>query len=173
MNSSQRTSDTGPTGSAYDAAVRMLGLREHSRFELADKLSRKGFPEDESREALNRLVEQRYVDDARYAEMVMRHHGTLGRAGLVQQMRRRGIAPAIYGPLVDGVGREEELERALAAASRRSTPVPAGRVEREKWRRRTSSFLMRRGFAQPVVIAVLSQLSEQAGVGGGDWVESP
>lgn len=160
----------GPKGTAFDAAVRMLGLREHSRFELRQKLEQKGYADAQIREALDRLVELGYVDDLRFAEMVVRQHPDLGRLGLIQQMKRRGIESQIWGPLLDNLDGDDELERALVSARRRSRQVPSDREEREKWRRRLGAYLARRGFSQSTVIAVISQLVEQSELAD-DWTE--
>lgn len=150
-----------PRGTAYDGAVRILGMREHSRFELRQKLESRGFEADDIEKALDRLTDQKYLDDTRFAQIVARQYSTLGRRGLTEQMTKRGIAPEIWRTLVEEIGSEQEFERALEAARKKSSPVPEQWDQREKWRRRTSGYLMRRGFAPATVSRVLSVLSDQ------------
>ncbi len=57
---------------AYENAVRLLARREHSRFELREKLIRRGVREDLVEQVLDKLVEQDYLSDSRYAEVCVR-----------------------------------------------------------------------------------------------------
>ncbi|WRS29430.1 regulatory protein RecX [Actinomycetaceae bacterium MB13-C1-2] len=151
-----------PKGSAYDGAVRLLGMREHSRFELQQKLNARGFDPSDIESALDRLIEQKYLDDQRFAEILSRQYSNLGRRGLTEQMKKRGISKDIWEPLVLQIDSREEFDRALNAARRKTHLVPDDWDQREKWRRRTASFLQRRGFNQSVVMAVLARLIEES-----------
>lgn len=151
-----------PRGTAYSSAVRLLAMREHSRFELRTKLITRGFEESEIDQALDRLTAQKYLDDQRFAEMLSRQYSNLGGRGLSEQMKKRGIAQDIWDPLVAEITSEQEFERALAATKQRHHSVPDDRRKREQWRRRTASFLQRRGFNQSVVIAVLTRLVDES-----------
>lgn len=155
-------------GSAYDGAVRLLGMREHSRFELQQKLAIRGFEPSDIESALDRLVEQKYLDDQRFAEMLSRQYSKLGRRGLTEQMKKRGISKDIWEPIVSGIDSAEEFDRALDAARSKGRQVPSDWDQQQVWRRRTANFLQRRGFNQSVVMAVLARLIEESGSEGGD-----
>lgn len=150
-----------PNGTAYDGAVRLLGMREHSRFELEQKLQKRGFEPDAIAEALDRLVEQNYLNDHRFAEMISRQYSSLGRRGLVEQMKKRGVPQEIWLPVVEVISSDDEFERALDAARQKSS-VPGTWEQQQKWRRRTAGFLMRRGFATSTVNRVLSTLTSES-----------
>ncbi|MFP4252722.1 MAG: regulatory protein RecX [Guyparkeria sp.] len=53
-------------------AVGLLARREHSRLELARKLADRGFSTDEVDPVLDRLVEEGWQSDRRYAESLIR-----------------------------------------------------------------------------------------------------
>ncbi|MCL7750809.1 recombination regulator RecX [Guyparkeria hydrothermalis] len=53
-------------------AVGLLARREHSRLELARKLADRGFAADEVDPVLDRLVEEGWQSDRRYAESLIR-----------------------------------------------------------------------------------------------------
>lgn len=150
-----------PKGSAFDSAARMLGLREHSRAELAKKLDNKGFESGEIDQALERLVELGYLDDQRFAQTVVRQHPHLGRRALAAQMRRRGVPESAWVELVSGIDSDEEFDRALSLA-RKGPRVPDDRDELERWSRRLAGRLGRRGFSQATVIRVISQLRSES-----------
>lgn len=56
--------------SVYDRAVRLLVRREHSRFELTNKLRARGYTAQDVDDALDALAEQGYLSHTRFAEMV-------------------------------------------------------------------------------------------------------
>ena len=67
-----RTSDR--SGVAAPAVIRakaldLLARREHSRLELRQKLVQRGFPSDRIEPVLDQLVEERLLDENRYAEL--------------------------------------------------------------------------------------------------------
>ena len=58
--------------SAYDKAADLLTRREHTEKELKEKLSEKGFKEDEIRSAIDTLKSEGYLSDSRFAEVFIR-----------------------------------------------------------------------------------------------------
>ena len=57
---------------AYDKALYYLSMREHCRKELETKLRTKGYNAGEIEAALDRLEEENFLSDARYAEVFIR-----------------------------------------------------------------------------------------------------
>ncbi len=152
--------------SAYSAAVRLLGMREHSRSELRQKLATRGYESGEIEEALDRLTEQDYLNDSRFAQMVFRQYSDLGRAGAQRQMERRGLDPGVWEPLVAQIDADEESSRAFAAASKKAGELPADLRDYDqviRWKRRAFSYLMRRGFSAATATSALTQVLETHG----------
>ena len=58
--------------SAYDKAVSLLAMREHTKNELKDKLEKKGYREDDAIEAVSRLEREGYISEERFAEVFIR-----------------------------------------------------------------------------------------------------
>ena len=58
--------------SAYDKAVYLLSIREHSRKELSDKLEKKGFGKEDISLALDRLENEGYLSERRFGEVFIR-----------------------------------------------------------------------------------------------------
>ena len=137
-----------PKPSAYNKALGLLARREHSRRELGMKLGRGGFNRDEAADAVARLGEEGYQDDARFGEMLVRSR----------------IAQA-YGPLrirmelkSKGIG-EQEIRRLLEEAEADWSAIAAALLERRYGRPsadpgervRRAQFLLRRGFSAATV----------------------
>ena len=63
---------------AKERALALLDRRDYSRAELLKKLLAKGEEEAEATAAVERLAELGFVDDARYAPIVVRHYAAKG-----------------------------------------------------------------------------------------------
>ena len=70
--------ETGSAEAAKLKALSLLDRRDYSRAELLRKLTEKGFDAAASETALDRLTELGFVDDARYAPIVVRHYAAKG-----------------------------------------------------------------------------------------------
>lgn len=57
---------------AYDKAISLLSIREHTARELERKLLDKGFSKDEVQDAIARVVEQGFLSEMRFAESYIR-----------------------------------------------------------------------------------------------------
>src|SRR3989338_5101884 len=82
-------------GKAYEAAVRLLSRREHSVYELMNKLGRKGFSMAECEEALTRCQELGFQSDSRYVQSMLRHRiqQGYGPMRIRQDLQAAGIDP--------------------------------------------------------------------------------
>ncbi|MGC8762493.1 MAG: regulatory protein RecX [Acidobacteriota bacterium] len=126
---------------AEGAALRLLAQREHSRGELRRKLLARGYAEEETERALDRLEARGDLDEGRFVEALTRSElergrgllsvrAKLGRAGLPER------APA--------AGREEErraLLRLLESRGLSPRTLTDGKERARIWR-----FLRGRGF---------------------------
>lgn len=145
-------------GSAFDCALRVLTLRDHSEAELRRKLSEKGYPEAESEESIARLRLLGYLDDARFARQfasaaLRNGRGYGGR--LKMELARRGVDPETAGEVLAELN-EEFSESALLAGimERRFAGFdPEGASEKE--RRKVVGYLQRRGFSLSAIFRML------------------
>ncbi|MBM7127488.1 regulatory protein RecX [Dyella flava] len=135
--------------SAYNKALGMLARREHSRRELRRKLDRSGYASDEAAEALERLGEQQYQDDDRFAEVLIRSRVAQGYGPmrLRVELKTHGLPDARIRSLLDEAG-IDWTDSAMAQLRRRygavGTSDPAERARR-------AQFLLRRGFPAATV----------------------
>ena len=81
------------SSSCYNSALRMLTRREHSLFELEQKLTQKDFEQQQIDQALARLVEQGYQSDERFAEAFirLRHNQGKGPVKITAELKQRGV----------------------------------------------------------------------------------
>ena len=130
-------------------ALRYLAAREHSRAELATKLSRHVGPEDDPdavARVLDELVAKGFIDEARVAESVLhRRAGRLGGARVLQELRAKGLPDEVVADAAAQL-RSTELARAQAVWRRKFGQPPADAAERARQLR----FLAARGFSGDV-----------------------
>ena len=139
-------------------AIRLLARREHTRVELARKLSGLGTTE-EIDAVLADMEASQLQSDNRTAESYLRSNASrLGASRLRHTLKTRGVAPEMIDEQMAQAGLPDEIERARAAWSRKFDTAPANPKE---WARQ-ARFLQSRGFAGYVVRRLLKQPLEAA-----------
>ena len=134
----------------------MLGRRMLSESELRGRLQRKGYPPDETEDAVELVRSYGYVNDAAVAESVTREAERVARgpAWVRQTLARRGVAESLcehaaeeLAELQDNLARRA-LERRFGAAD----------VLGDHERRRAFRWLLGRGFTRECVDGVLGEI---------------
>lgn len=135
--------------SAYSKALGLLARREHSRLELRRKLRQGGYETDDAAQAIDRLGEQSYQDDQRFAESLIRTRAAQGYGPmrLRAELKSHGLADARIRQLLE----EADIDWAATASAqlRRRFGAPGAADPAEKQRR--AQFLLRRGFPAATV----------------------
>jgi regulatory protein len=141
-----------PKPSAYSKALGLLARREHSRRELKLKLRQGGYEGEEAGAALDRLGEQHYQDDDRFAEMLVRSRVAQGYGPMRvrAELKSHGLADARIREVLDAA--EVDWTAVAAAQLRRRYGAPATADHEERVRR--AQFLLRRGFPAATVRSV-------------------
>ncbi len=143
--------------SCYEKAVELLARRSHFEAELTRKLGERGYGEEEVSEALARLRQQGYLDDARTAgELVeqRRARGPEGSRRLQAELSRRGVDAGTIAATVGDISAEEELtaaREATASFRRRGKTDPAA----------LARHLDRKGFSRAAIYAVLREEGQE------------
>ena len=150
-----------PPISLKGRALRYLAAREHSRAELATKLSRHVGPEDDPdavARVLDELAAKGFIDEARVAESVLhRRAGRLGGARVLQELRAKGLPDEVVADAAAQL-RSTELARAQAVWRRKFGQPPADAAERARQLR----FLAARGFSGDVARRALGGAADDA-----------
>ena len=138
----------GAPGSLGEALARChehLGRREHSVAELRARLRRAGFADPVAEAALAVVIDQGYLDDRRYAQLLAADRRALDGWG-AERIRARLEAAGIGRELIDEVlaPLDAAAERAAAdALVRRRCRLP---LASDRERRRALGLLVRQGF---------------------------
>ncbi|WP_049620551.1 regulatory protein RecX [Frateuria defendens] len=147
-----RSGEDKPKASAYDKALRLLARREHSRRELGQKLRQGGYEDGEAGDALDRLGQQHYQDDERFAEALIRNRAAQGYGPLRLQaeLKSHGLSGARIRALLDAA----EVDWGALAASQLRRRYGSGGAADPAERARRAQFLLRRGFPAATVRGV-------------------
>ncbi|PWT73867.1 MAG: recombination regulator RecX [Proteobacteria bacterium] len=132
-------------------ALRLLGRRDYSRSELAQRLA----PGTEGTEEVNLLLDEfercGWLSEQRVAEQLVRAAaGRFGSCKVAQQLVARGVSEAVANEVLAGL-READLENGRRALRRRFPAAPANEADRS----RQGRFLAGRGFTEDVIERLL------------------
>ena len=136
----------------------MLARRELSEKQVRERLMRKGHDADEIDAAVERLKNERAIDDARVAGAIARTETTLKRRGklrVAQQIARAGIGSAAARQALDETFETLDDEALLAAALARRLKGDR-QIADDREFRRLYRYLIAQGFESDRVIKALS-----------------
>lgn len=153
----------------YSAALRALTRRAHSVHEMRVYLERRSPDKDAVSQALARLREQGYLDDARYALEFTRQHSSARRQGrfrIARELRKRGVADRYIDAALDAVFAETPEAELVRARLKRRLAHIRGPLDQRQLAGIYRS-LLRAGFSAEIIRA------ELRGITRGDVPELP
>lgn len=132
---------------AFSILVDYLAKAEHSEMQCRKLLQRKEFEPRISEEALQRCRELNYLDDARFAEVLIRSYVSrkASRRAIIAKLREQRIPAELWSVLLEELyprqQAEENISELLAkyCATHRDLP-------RQKLKERAFGYLFRKGF---------------------------
>lgn len=144
----------------YLAALRLLSGRDYTTQGLQRKLQLRGFAASDAKASIERLVNDGYIDDRRYAERFIttaRESGRFTGYRLRQELQHRGVSADLLDELLQKQpDQDRELEQARMLVARRySSFDPLLADDRE--RRRVAGFLQRRGYRMALINSLLDK----------------
>ena len=137
------------------AALALLGRRDYTTRELADKLLAKGFPPGAVDETVRRLTADGLLDDRRVAAAYVRTASQVkgrGRIRIAHELHARGVPKSVIDDVVGRLGPDEESQAIQSILARRRWPARPTLADR----RRMFHHLLRRGFSPEVIAKELS-----------------
>ncbi|MBJ7290110.1 regulatory protein RecX [Williamsia sp.] len=147
---------------AYDSALRLLGVRARSRHELRTRLLDKDFEPAEVDSVLDRLAGVGLVDDRDFAHQWVRARHTYsakGRTALRHELRTKGVDPGIIAEAVGTIDDDDERARAAELLDKKIGRVPIDalddRAERDRHLRRLVGMLARRGYGPGIAMELV------------------
>ena len=149
---------------ARQVCLDLLAAGPRTRQELARALAKKGVPEDEAEQVLERFTDVGLVDDALFAELwvTSRHRGKglAGRA-LSQELRRKGVDDETVREAVTSL--DPEQEEATARALVRKKLLTTRGLATDARIRRLSGMLARKGYGPGLAFRIVKEELETEG----------
>ncbi|MDT8317425.1 MAG: regulatory protein RecX [bacterium] len=146
---------------AKDAAYRFLTPRVRSEFEVRRKLKEKGFNDDTTALAVERLKELKLLDDRDFAIRMTKDLINLkgcGRYYIQRKLKEKGINPETIETAIESVFAEiNELEVAERLALRKIKVT----IDDPKEKARIGRFLQGRGFSWDIIKEVFKGLDDR------------
>jgi regulatory protein len=131
--------------------LRLLARREHTRRELAAKLSPHVEDPAELEALLDDFAARGWLSEARVVEQVLHtKRGRFGAARIRQALLQRGVSEALIAPALQSLA-DTELQAARAVWARKYRVAGSNRAEQARQVR----FLQSRGFSLEVALRVV------------------
>ena len=149
------------TRSVYDKALGLLARREHSARELATKLALRGHAAGEAAPAIDRLKDQHYQSDDRFAASLAHRRAAQGYGPrrIEAELKSHRLGDATIGAAIGDL----DIDWIASAASQLRRQPVAGVQPDPAERARRAAFLLRRGFDPATVRAVTRAAPDDPG----------
>lgn len=143
---------------ALQFAMKLIGLRRRSVFEIEKRLRQKGYPSEISDEAVKDLKGFGYLDDEKFAESYINdrmNFRACGKRLLAKELRERGIDENLAESKINELMSDEkemELAEKIIEKKIRSQNV---NLEKKKLYKKFASLLQSKGFSFDIISKVL------------------
>ena len=151
---------------AYEAALNLLTARDMTAHDLQAALKRRGYLQPVAESVCERLIENRLIDDSRYAQryVELRQDTSVGRFAMKRKLRAKGIDEETAEEALEALDDESQLEAAKSLAARLSRRYEG--EEPYSRRSKLSQALARRGFSWDIVKEAVESLND---ISEDDW----
>jgi regulatory protein len=149
---------------AKQKAYRLLSLRPHSEKELEKKLREKGFSATVVKEALEKLHELKYLNDASFADQWARNlavNKLWGNKKIIASLREKGVAAELINTAIEEARREISEEDALRVLIRKKMVRKKIDTIDIKEKKKIFQSLLGRGFPAGLILNKLGKAAEE------------
>lgn len=156
--SEEKTKKSPRKQTALHCGVGLLARREHSAFELRQKLHLREFDVDEVEAAIERLLEKGYLSDERFAQSTCRYRVNRGYGWryIANELKQKGVCSTIIQQLQNNCEIDWYLQAELAYNKRFGESRLEGSPPTQKEQAKKIRFLQYRGFSADEIFAVVN-----------------
>jgi regulatory protein len=148
----------------HAAALKVLGYRFNSIAELRRKLSAKAFDPETIAATIKRLVEEKWLDDERYASELVRVRARrrVGRLRIRRELRAKGVTgDAAEVALSENIAPDDERGQLVALCDKKMRTMTARNGEEfvasDEGRNKLTGYLLRQGYEMALVLEVIRE----------------
>jgi len=156
-NSGQRTEDS--YRKAFNTALRLLARRDHSKYELAQKLKQRAFADEVVEKVLLECERLDYLNDERTAQVFIAQliRKGYGAQCIRAELKRKGLTgkriAGVLNAILSEVGEQENAERVLMKNIKRFDREE----DRQKRKAKIFRFLSARRFETQIIAELLKK----------------
>ena len=150
--------EADPEAVARRILLDALTGQARSRQELADKLAKRGVPDDLAAGLLDRFTEVGLIDDAAYArQWVESRHRSRGLAprALAQELRRKGVGDDDAKAALEQIDEDDQRTAARALVDKKLRSMRG--LDHQVATRRLAGLLARKGYSAGVAFSVVRE----------------
>jgi regulatory protein len=147
---------------AFLEALRFIGRRPRSRKEIELKLNEKGYGEEAVNRTIQKLIEQKIIDDEQFANMWTEHRlfsQKKGRRWVQQELQQKGLSKELIQEALANVDEEAEFKAAYDTAKKKWLTTKGEPFERKH---KLAAFMLQRGYSSTMVNIVLKQVTGES-----------
>ena len=145
----------------YNYGISVLSKTAKSEHELMLKMMDKGFDSQLIDNAINKLKEQKYLDDKRYCEMYINDKINISKHGVLkikEALYYKGIDKEIIEEKIKNISSEEREKTALALAQKKALGIEEEDVRKKGIK--LYNYLLSRGFEYETVKKTVKKILE-------------
>jgi len=149
---------------AKQKAYRLLSLRPHSEKELGKKLREKGFPAVVIKEALEKLHDLKYLNDASFAIQWARNlavNKLWGNRKIIASLQEKGVAARLIDDAIASARQDLSEEEAIAVLVKKRAAKKKSAAFDIKEKQRIFQSLMGRGFPPGLILNKIGKAAEE------------
>lgn len=149
---------------AKQKAYRLLSARPRSEKELAQKLREKGFPAAVIKEALENLLDLKYLNDASFADSWARNlaaNKLWGNRKIIASLHEKGVEARLIDNAIVAARQELSEEEAIAILMKKRAARKKTAVLDIKEKQKIFQSLMGRGFPPGLILNKLGKAAEE------------
>jgi regulatory protein len=131
------------------AALRLLTRREHTTWELTQKLSQRGFAAEDIEPVIAACVRLNYLNDGRAGRLLVEQLARkgLGHLRIRMEFKKRGICDRLTDAILNAEFTETEERRAARRVLQKKMPAYDSEPDSRKRKEKLFRFLLSRGFS--------------------------
>lgn len=139
---------------ALGFAMKLIGLRRRSVFEIIKRLEQKEFNKDIIAEVLKELERYKYIDDEKFAESYINdriNFRPCGKLMIERELKERGVAENIINDKISKlISEEKELESA-GFLVRKKLKIIGKNADKRKVYQKIASHLQSKGYSFDII----------------------
>lgn len=147
--------DMSGSSKLYDKAIHYLSFRPRSVKEVADHLAKKGHDCAEVEPVIQKLLEQKLLDDEAFARSWTESRSLLkpsSKKKLTLELRQKGVPADIVERVLDELDSGDEVEAIKKLAQKKLS------LARYQDQRKLTDYLLRQGFSYDAVKTALNEI---------------